>query len=279
MIDCSDDALLETWFPIATSADLPKRHIFHGQLLGQELAAWRANDGFVNVWENRCLHRGVRLTIGTNLGNALKCRYHGWVYENRSAACTYIPAHPANAPPTTVKNVTYNGLEQYGLVWACLKSTGNQPPVFELSDSAQLVLRSIPVRASAPLVAETLMEYRFAPNGNIDAGSKSIDVSIEPLEPFVLKALSRKAGVERIVMLFVQPVEQYRSIIHGLVLGTVAPDARLAILLHHNAKMKRIRDALESNDRLALDMTLPAIGLAAEYRRVIAGKFRYGIVG
>ena len=87
-----------TWYPVASSSDLPFRHVFHGQLLGRELAIWRADDGNVNVWENRCLHRGVRLSIGINEGAELKCQYHGWRYANRSAGCTYIPAHPADAP-------------------------------------------------------------------------------------------------------------------------------------------------------------------------------------
>jgi nitrite reductase/ring-hydroxylating ferredoxin subunit len=280
MIDCSDSALLETWFPVATSADLPKRHIFHAQLLGEELAAWRGDDGYVNVWENRCLHRGVRLTLGTNLGNVLKCRYHGWLYENRLASCTYIPAHPANSPATKVKTKSYEAIEKSGLLWVCLKSTGNQSPILNTGESAPLVLRSIPVRASAPLVAETLMDYRLAPETDLDARPEAIDVSIEPLDPFVLKGTSRsRGGDERTVMLLIQPVEQLRSIIHGLVLGAVSETSRLPILAHHNAQMKRVRDALEGGDRSALDMKSPAAGTAAAYRRLIAGKFSYGIVG
>jgi phenylpropionate dioxygenase-like ring-hydroxylating dioxygenase large terminal subunit len=47
------------------------RHVFQAQLLGREFAVWRADDGNVNVWENRCLHRGVRLSIGINEGSEL----------------------------------------------------------------------------------------------------------------------------------------------------------------------------------------------------------------
>lgn len=94
------------WHPIASSSDLIPRHVFHAQLLGQEMAVWRADDGYVNVWENRCLHRGVRLSIGINDGVELKCQYHGWRYSNRSANCTYIPAHPADAPARTVCNLS-----------------------------------------------------------------------------------------------------------------------------------------------------------------------------
>ena len=71
-----------TWFPVASISDLPYRHIFQGQLLGREYAIWRADDGNINIWENRCLHRGVRLSIGINGGSELKCQYHGWRYAN-----------------------------------------------------------------------------------------------------------------------------------------------------------------------------------------------------
>ncbi len=72
------------WYPIASSNDLPLRHVYHAQLLGHEYALWRADDGHVNLWENRCLHRGVRLSIGINDGRELKCQYHGWRYSNRT---------------------------------------------------------------------------------------------------------------------------------------------------------------------------------------------------
>jgi nitrite reductase/ring-hydroxylating ferredoxin subunit len=279
MVDCSDNVLLETWFPVATSVDLPKRQIFHAQLLGEELAIWRADDGYVNVWENRCLHRGVRLTLGTNLGNAVKCRYHGWLYKNRSATCTYIPAHPANAPATKVKATTYEAIERFGLLWVCLKPAAREPPTLDTGESAPLVLRSIPVRASAALVAEALMAYRFAPKADLDARSETVDVSIAPLDPFVLKGVSRsRAGDERAMMLFIQPIEQFRSVIHGLLLGAVSETARLPTLLHHNAEMKRVRDALEGSGRAALEVKFPAAGPAAAYRQLVAGKFNYGIV-
>ena len=47
------ESLMNLWHPIASSEDLPYRHIFQGQLLGRELAVWRADDDFVNVCENR----------------------------------------------------------------------------------------------------------------------------------------------------------------------------------------------------------------------------------
>ena len=146
---------ISQWYPIATSRDLVKRHVFQAQLLGREFAVWRADDGHVNVWENRCLHRGVRLSIGINEGRELRCQYHGWRYANRTAGCTYIPAHPANAPARTICNNTYPMQEAFGLIWCGEQATGKLPNMTGFEDA--LNLRSLPMKASAELVRKTLV--------------------------------------------------------------------------------------------------------------------------
>ena len=100
------------------------RHVAHTALLGQELAVWRADDGTVNAWENRCPHRGVRLSIGTNLGHALKCRYHGWTYESGSARCIAIPCHPRLTPAAAIRVRAYPCAERQGFVWVRLAEEG-----------------------------------------------------------------------------------------------------------------------------------------------------------
>ena len=155
-----------TWHPIATTQDVPYRHVFQGQLLGRELAVWRADDDFINVWENRCLHRGVRLSIGNNDGRELKCAYHGWRYANRSAGCTYIPAHPADAPSRTICNRTFPATERYGLIWSGEEPRGEPPVVAALDTSQAVTLRSIAVNAPVAVVLDQLALYRFSPTGD-----------------------------------------------------------------------------------------------------------------
>ena len=92
--------------PVASSADLVPRHVARARLLGQDLAIWRADDGFVNVWADRCIHRGVRLSVAANDGAELVCPYHGWRYSNRNGNCSYMPPKPSrsrfrNWTPTT----------------------------------------------------------------------------------------------------------------------------------------------------------------------------------
>ncbi|WP_224703395.1 Rieske 2Fe-2S domain-containing protein [Devosia aquimaris] len=215
------------WYPIASSDDLPFRHVYQGQLLGRELAVWRADDGNVNVWENRCLHRGVRLSIGINEGAELKCQYHGWRYANRSAGCTYIPAHPADAPARRIQNKIYPVAEAFGLVWSAAQDSDNiERPFapFPGAESGQwFPLRPMPVNA--------------APE-DVLAGLATLAPDDRPADS--LPGLALRLGD---VVYFVQPVDAGRAVIRGLLPSTPA-DATQA-LRHYNEMLSKLRDRLE----------------------------------
>lgn len=210
-----------TWYPIASSDDLPFRHVYQGQLLGRELAVWRADDGNVNVWENRCLHRGVRLSIGVNEGGELKCQYHGWRYANRSAGCTYIPAHPAYAPARRIQNKTYPVREAYGLVWSAANDEQPFRPFPGAEGQDWFPLRPIPVNAAPEDVVAALA--RLAPDD-------------QPAD--LLPGLAVRFGS---TYYFVQPVDAGRAVIRGLL--PEQPDA--TTLRQYNETLSKLRDRLE----------------------------------
>lgn len=87
---------------------------------GDDIAIWRGQDGIVRAWENRCPHRGMRLSYGMVRGNTLTCLYHGWSY-NGEGGCAAIPAHPDLEPPKTIKTVKYNCRELAGMIWVSAK--------------------------------------------------------------------------------------------------------------------------------------------------------------
>lgn len=237
------DTATTRWHPIAAASDLPFRHVFHAQLLGREFAVWRADDGHVNVWENRCLHRGVRLSIGISDGRELKCQYHGWRYANRTAGCTYIPAHPADAPSRTITNRTYPAAERYGLVWSCEEPIGDVPDVPELRDPAGLVLRGIPVNAPADLVLEALRGYHFQPNHRLDGDDGETEV--EAAGDFSIALKSSAAQSNTCAVFFVQPVDSNRSVIRGVLGREPQVGLRMPVLRHHNERLSALREALE----------------------------------
>ena len=43
-------------------------------------------DGIVCAYEDRCLHKGVRLSEGRLEGSVLTCAAHGWQYDARTGA-------------------------------------------------------------------------------------------------------------------------------------------------------------------------------------------------
>ncbi|MFB9980773.1 Rieske 2Fe-2S domain-containing protein [Mesorhizobium kowhaii] len=231
------------WHPIAASHDLPFRHVFHGQLLGREFAIWRADDGYINIWENRCLHRGVRLSIGVSDGRELKCQYHGWRYSNRTAGCTYIPAHPADAPARTITNRTFPAAERYGLVWSSLEPETPAPRIAALEAENLLVLRGMPLNAPVELALAHLASYRFQPNDAID-GDEAV-VSIEAAEGFSIALRARSGSEATLAVFFVQPVDSSRSVIRGVLDRNAEGMLRIAILRHHNERLSALRDRVE----------------------------------
>ncbi|CDX35870.1 Ferredoxin [Mesorhizobium plurifarium] len=237
------EAARSQWHPIAAAHDLPFRHVFHGQLLGREFAVWRADDGYINIWENRCLHRGVRLSIGINDGRELKCQYHGWRYSNRTAGCTYIPAHPADAPARTITNRTFPAVERYGLVWSSEEPLGEVPDVAGLAEGKLLALRGIPVNAPADKVVEKLKAYRFQPTGAIDGNGA--EIAVEAAQDFAVALRSRAGAAETVGVFFVQPVDSNRSVIRGVLDQDAEGAARIAILRHHNERLSKLRDEVE----------------------------------
>jgi nitrite reductase/ring-hydroxylating ferredoxin subunit len=111
----------DAWYPIELTGNIRAGAITQAFLFGQELAVWRNQAGQVMVWENRCAHRSVRLTLGRIVDDQLSCGYHGWRYGS-TGACTYIPAHPSAPPPRSACVKTFPAKEKNGLVWASLAS-------------------------------------------------------------------------------------------------------------------------------------------------------------
>ena len=256
------------WHPVARSDDLPQRHVYQGLLLGRELAIWRADDGYVNIWENRCLHRGVRLTIGHNEGWELRCQYHGWRYANRSAGCTYIPAHPADSPARTICNATFPMIERYGLVWTAEAPIGGPPEVAGLEAGSPFGLRSLPVNVEPSVVLDALAGYRFAPSSAlIDAtGGPSSDtdseLSVTNRGDSWIELTSTLGGESNSVVFFVQPVDSARSVIRSVLSISPNVGSMLSVLRYHAGRLTRFRDALEHDaaKRQLPEPMVPRIG-------------------
>ena len=48
------------------------------RLFGEEIVVWRDENGVAHTWEDRCPHRGMRLSMGFVRSDRIACLYHGW---------------------------------------------------------------------------------------------------------------------------------------------------------------------------------------------------------
>jgi len=205
--------------PVASSRDLVARHVFQACLSGQEIALWRADDGTVNAWENRCPHRGVRLSLGVNLGDRLMCRYHGWRYDSGSGACSHIPAHPEGPIPATLCARRFLVAEAGGLVFVALGDDAATTPALP---EGTIPLRALPVERSAEAVAAALAEAGLA--------------AAAPLH------FTETQG-EALIHLLIQPATDRACVVHGLAETTAGA---LPLQRHMSRLMEARRRAWEA---------------------------------
>lgn len=225
------------WYPIARSEEAPPRHVFQAQLFGYEFAVWRDDRGAVNVWENRCPHRGLKLSLGINTGSELRCQYHGWTYESGSGACTHVPAHPSLAEPTKACALAVATVERDGFIWSAFDPATAAP---ELALGAGLALRSLPINRDSAAVRAALAGYRFDADGRDDAAPAA--AALRDVAPNIVE-LTAPGGAVRLVCVL-QPAAPHKTILHGVLVGASAAAGRLR--RHHAQQMNALRAALES---------------------------------
>lgn len=202
----------DRWYPIANVSELRDRHVGHTSLMGQEMALWRDDLGVLNAWENRCPHRGVRLSLGINMGSTLKCQYHGWTYQTGSGTCTYVPAHPSSFNPSNACVATFPVREMNGIVWSTLGHPTGAPEQLSDSGLSAINLRSLVFNVDGDVLEAALVEEaeRFA----VVLGG---DVRAERLRPGSVRLSS--ASATAVLLLQVQPVAESKSATHALLVS------------------------------------------------------------
>jgi phenylpropionate dioxygenase-like ring-hydroxylating dioxygenase large terminal subunit len=197
------------WIPIALSRDVPPGVTRSVILDGAERVVWRAANGDVQVWEDRCPHRGMRLSFGFVRGNALNCLYHGWEYA-AAGRCVRIPAHPDLQVPGTIRARAFPVAEAGGLIWT--RETGNDD------------LPRLP--PSAPLASVA-----------VDAGKAAILALCHAVPDATAQLVT--ASLDGIALAIGwHPVSPARTMLHATVVGAAADAAALAAL-------HRLRDRAE----------------------------------
>ncbi len=162
MID--DPILKRDWHVVAWSRDLIEGQLLPARLLGEDVVLWRLGEQ-VMAWQDLCVHRGTRLSIGRIENEQVICPYHGWTYDE-SGQCVRIPAHPEQTPPAKARVERYHAREAYGAVWVCPGDpVQDVPPFPEWHDSTFRVVPCGPYafRASGPRALENFLDVAHFP--------------------------------------------------------------------------------------------------------------------
>ena len=228
----------DRWYPIASASDLRDRHVFHASIKGQEMAVWRDDLGVLNAWENRCPHRGVRLSLGSNMGTTLRCQYHGWTYESGSGTCTYVPAHPTATNASNACVATFPVRERDGIVWSSLGVPTADP--VQLAPGAPNVanLRSLIFRVSVDALESALLKYAEGV-ATVLGG----EVVAQQMFPGVIRMGS--PGTASFIVIYLQPVDEGKSATHALLFsGEAAP---IELRLNFASALSAFRRLLEKS--------------------------------
>jgi vanillate O-demethylase monooxygenase subunit len=164
MSDNARDPLVDYWHAVALSSEVGDKPVA-ARLLDTEIVIWRDNNG-ISAFNDLCIHRGARLSLGLIDCGHIVCPYHGWHYD-ASGSVTKIPSLPADRPiPAKARTKRYHCTERYGLVFVCLgepKREIYQAPELEQEGFRVHIVGPTRWKASAARSIENFMDEAHLP--------------------------------------------------------------------------------------------------------------------
>ena len=116
------------WQPVALSEELPAGGApLKVEILGEELALFRDDQGRPGLIGRHCSHRGTDLSYGRVEDGGLRCLYHGWLYD----ICGRVidqPGEPGGgANKAAIRHLAYPCQEVGGVIFTYMGA--GEPPL------------------------------------------------------------------------------------------------------------------------------------------------------
>ncbi|MBW8638882.1 Rieske (2Fe-2S) protein [Hoeflea sp. WL0058] len=223
------------WIPVALSSEIEAGASAGAVVDGNEVVVWRDTSGVAHTWEDRCPHRGMRMSLGFVRGDHIACLYHGWQYDT-AGQCRYIPAHPDLDVPQTIKVPTYVTSEANGIVWSTLSDAVPDEAIPGETDEVT-PLRSLYVDCPAAFVRETL-ETASMPGFSGSEG-ETVFTAVSDV------VWTLTSGEDRLYI-GVQTVNPSRTALHVVIAGPQATYAG-AGQAHFSGWLETLRRSLEDD--------------------------------
>jgi phenylpropionate dioxygenase-like ring-hydroxylating dioxygenase large terminal subunit len=115
------------WYPLTASRNVGSApHAI--DRFGERIVLWRDVDGAIHAQEDRCPHRGARLSQGRVIGKTIACPYHG-ITIDADGRIDSVPALPGCPIEGRLAVRTYAVQEIAGAIFAYFPTPAGEAPI------------------------------------------------------------------------------------------------------------------------------------------------------
>src|SRR4029079_2431466 len=95
--------LKNCWYMGGWDHEAMDRKLLERRILDQPIVFYRGESGQIVALDNRCAHRGAKLSQGRIEGDCVRCMYHGLKFD-QTGKCVQIPGQERIPPQLGVKS-------------------------------------------------------------------------------------------------------------------------------------------------------------------------------
>jgi phenylpropionate dioxygenase-like ring-hydroxylating dioxygenase large terminal subunit len=117
--------LMNCWYVAAWDHELIDGKLLARTILEKPVLVYKGDSGRVVALDNRCCHRGAKLSNGRLEGDDIRCMYHGLKYDP-TGKCIQIPGQDTIPPKLGVRS--YPVVERGHLVWIWMGEAAKADP-------------------------------------------------------------------------------------------------------------------------------------------------------
>jgi phenylpropionate dioxygenase-like ring-hydroxylating dioxygenase large terminal subunit len=123
----ANEGLRGHWYPLTAAANVPAGKPFALDRMGERIVLWRDATGAIHAQEDRCPHRGARLSQGFVIEANIVCPYHGIAIDGDGRIAS-VPALPGCPIEGRLAVRTYAVAETGSTIFAYFPTPANETP-------------------------------------------------------------------------------------------------------------------------------------------------------
>ena len=109
-----DNFLMNCWYVAAWDHELSSGKLLARTILEEPVLLYKGDSGRAVALDNRCCHRGAKLSNGRREGDCVRCMYHGLKFDH-TGKCIQIPGQ--DNVPAKMRVRSYPVAERDHLIW------------------------------------------------------------------------------------------------------------------------------------------------------------------